>query len=91
VRALCGCAYICEVAYVSHVEKWKAQVPKSYHGVLSALEDKEVYALVRDREMTEEQFLEWVDQVVWDAAENLLQKDMKELEIEKGWHVVKKN
>jgi hypothetical protein len=66
------------------VEKWKAQVPKSYHGVLSTLEDKEVYALVRDKEMMKDQFLQWVDQVALDAAENLLQKDMKELEIEKG-------
>jgi hypothetical protein len=30
------------------MEKWKAQVPKSYHGVLNALEGKEVYALVHD-------------------------------------------
>jgi hypothetical protein len=41
--------------------------------------------------MTEEQFLEWVDQVAWDAAENLLQKAMKGLEIEKGWNIVKRN
>jgi hypothetical protein len=71
------------------IEKWKAQVPKSYHGALSALEDKEVYGLVRDREMTEDQFLEWVDQVAWDAAENLLKKDMKKLQVEEGWTIVK--
>jgi hypothetical protein len=73
------------------IEQWKAQVPKSYRGALGVLEDKEVYGLVHNQEMMEAQFLAWVGQVAWDAAENLLQKNMKELEIEKGWNIVKQN
>ncbi|KAG8735500.1 hypothetical protein FRC10_010454, partial [Ceratobasidium sp. 414] len=66
---------------------WKKQVASGYWGVVKTLNCREVYDLIKDRVLTEDQFFDWLDQRAWDAAQDQLDKDMAALTIadeEKG-------
>ncbi|KAG8729285.1 hypothetical protein FRC10_004116, partial [Ceratobasidium sp. 414] len=59
---------------------WK-QVASRYWGVTKTLNRQEVYDLIKDKILTEDQFFDWLDQQAWDAAQDQLDKDMAALAI----------
>jgi hypothetical protein len=64
-------------------EEWKGLVPESYDGRLSDVDMNEAWHLLTHRRMTKEQFQDWLDQRVWDKADQVLEEVEAGEEIER--------
>jgi hypothetical protein len=63
-------------------EEWKTLVPESYAGVIKDCDMNEVWDLMINRQMTKDQFMEWLDQRAWDNANAATKEDPKEMVVE---------
>jgi hypothetical protein len=65
------------------LEEWKAEVPKGYHQFLETLDDDEIAEAMTTGCASKQEWKEWLDQKVTERAEQLLEEDMKRVEMEK--------
>jgi hypothetical protein len=56
-------------------------VPKGYHQFLEALDDNEIAEAMTTGCALKQEWKEWLDQKVTERAEQLLEEDMKRLEM----------
>jgi hypothetical protein len=61
------------------IAEWKESVAQGYHIFLSGLTPDEVYEVVAHKKTKKEDFLNWLDQYAWDAAQVALEEDMEKL------------
>jgi hypothetical protein len=61
------------------IAEWKESVVQGYHIFLSGLTPEEVYEVVAHKKTEKEDFLNWLDQYAWDAAQVALEEDMEKL------------
>ncbi len=65
-----------------HLEEWEAQVPEAYWGPVRDLSRSQVFDLILQKNMTKEQFWEYLDHRAWTRANLRLEQDMETLEVE---------